>query len=338
MVASNRGIAIEYFTGTYVKIGIMVLAIAWLTRYPADFALAARMFVVAGIAIAFVALQNKANGIGLVEGTRVTIGRDIGSVLGDPNDLSLVLMFPASFAAALATTRGMGFLTRLLGVAGFVAVFLAVLATQSRGGLLGIVAVTGVIARRYIKSNVALAVVGVIGIVALFAVAGIAGRSSGGSHEAGIDESAMGRIYAWEAAINMALSRPLTGVGLDNFYVNYFFYSNHWDGKNHAVHSTWFGVLGETGFPGLIVFMTMAVKTALRAFRCTKTLDEAGAPPPARAMAWALLAGLAGFMLSGTFLTQGFTWPLYIQLALTVAIGRYAADFEVNGTAQRPAT
>ena len=55
-------------------------------------------------------------------------------------------------------------------------------------------------------------------------------------------------------------------------------------------------------------------------------------------MAWALLAGLAGFMLSGTFLTQGFTWPLYIQLALTVAIGRYAMELDPDRTADSAAT
>ena len=51
-----------------------------------------------------------------------------------------------------------------------------------------------------------------------------------------------GGFYAWEAAVGMAIDRPLTGVGLDNFYYNYYFYSPHWDGLNHAVHSTWFGV------------------------------------------------------------------------------------------------
>lgn len=68
-----------------------------------------------------------------------------------------------------------------------------------------------------------------------------------------------GRLYAWEAAFKMALHHPLTGVGLDNFYFNYYFYSPHWDGINHAVHSTWFGVLAETGFVGLAVFITLIV-------------------------------------------------------------------------------
>jgi hypothetical protein len=39
-------------------------------------------------------------------------------------------------------------------------------------------------------------------------------------------------------------------------------------------------------------------------------------------MAQALVAGIAGFVVSGTFLTQGFTWPVYILLALAVAVGR----------------
>jgi polysaccharide pyruvyl transferase WcaK-like protein len=36
--------------------------------------------------------------------------------------------------------------------------------------------------------------------------------------------------------------------------------------------------------------------------------------------AQSILAGLAGFIASGTFLTQGFTWPLSILLALSIAV------------------
>ena len=122
----------------------------------------------------------------------------------------------------------------------------------------------------------------------------------------------MGRIYAWGAAWRMALARPLTGVGLDNFTSNYFFYSAHWDGLNHAVHSTWFGVLGETGFPGLIAFITMVALIGRTAFITARIAEERSAPPAVRAMAHALAAGIVAFCIAGTFLTQGFTWPLYI--------------------------
>jgi O-antigen ligase len=117
----------------------------------------------------------------------------------------------------------------------------------------------------------------------LFAVAGISDRASGGNAEIGIDESAMGRLYAWQAAWNMGLDNPIFGVGISNFYYNYFFYSTHWDGLNHAVHSTWLGVLAEIG--------------------------------------------IIGFVVSGTFLTQGFLWPIYLQLALVAALQHY---FQTN--------
>ena len=321
--ATDRPTALAYWTATYVKIGIMTLAIAWLVRKPGDFRLFMRVMVLAGFAVASVALSNKAQGIGLVEGTRVTIGRDIGSVLGDPNDLSLVLLFPLSFAAAMVVSPS-GRIDRVLGVIGGCAIIAAVIATQSRGGLLGMVGVFGVIGWRMVKNKMLLITAGVIGLMVLFAVAGISSRASGGAHEEGIDESAMGRIYAWEAAIRMATGRPLTGVGLDNFVPNYFFYSDHWDGMNHAVHSTWFGVLGETGLPGLIVFVSMIGAMVFSLLRTLPQIAPGIAMAPVRAAGLGLISGVAGFCLSGTFLTQGFTWPVYVLVALSAALSRSA--------------
>ncbi|MFO1161063.1 MAG: O-antigen ligase family protein [Reyranellaceae bacterium] len=329
--ATSRPTAMAYWTATYVKIYAMVLVISWLARRPSDFALASRAIIVAGMLIASVALYNKLNGIGLVEGTRVTIARDIRSVLGDPNDLSLVLLFPLSFAGALVIGRSSR-LSLLLGLAGAMLIFAAIIATQSRGGLMGAVAVAGVLGSRMIKSKAVLIAIGLLALLGLFAAAGISGRSSGGAAESGIDESSMGRLYAWGAAWRMALGRPLTGVGLDNFTSNYFFYSGHWDGMNHAVHSTWFGVLGETGFPGLIAFLVMIVLTARTAWRTQTSAHRQALPPHVREMSLALPAGIVGFCVSGTFLTQGFTWPFYILLALSAATSQYAREALRNAT------
>ncbi|MGB0683907.1 MAG: O-antigen ligase family protein [Magnetovibrionaceae bacterium] len=328
-LATNRGDALGSWSGTYVKIAIMVLAIVWLSCSLKAFHLTSRVMIGSGLLVAAVTLQNKALGIGLVEGTRVTIGRDIGSMLGDPNDLSLVLLFPASFALALMLTKGIGRWSRLLGLLAFIAFVAAIVATQSRGGLLGITAVMGVYAWRRVKNKALLISVGLAALSVLFVLAGVSDRASGGAHEEGIDESAMGRIHAWGAAFNMALAHPLTGVGLNNFLSNYWSYSSFWDGKNHAVHSTWFGVMAETGFLGLGCFLTMIGLTIRSACQSVFLLqpDQSGEgayEPEAYALAQAVQSGLAGFMVSGTFLTMGFTWPVYIQLALTVAVTRYA--------------
>ncbi len=326
--ASNRGLAIAAYTGSYVKIAIMVFAIAWLIRTEKEFAIACNMIVICGIAIALVAVNNKANGIGLVEGTRVTIGRDIDSILGDPNDLALVLSFPISFAAGLALTKGRSRFSRCLGIAGYFVIASGIIATQSRGGLLAIVAVSSVFAFYKIRSKLLVACLGGVGMLVLIVFAGISDRSSGGAGESGVDESAQGRLYAWQAAFKMANTHPFSGVGLDNFTMNYFFYSAHWDGMNHAVHSTWFGVLAETGYIGLWVFLVLVVKTVKSMYQTVNKLQPLYERGLCSAVlfgsALSILAGLAGFIASGTFLTQGFTWPIYILLALSIAVGQQA--------------
>ncbi|OYW60074.1 MAG: hypothetical protein B7Y84_07350 [Azorhizobium sp. 32-67-21] len=50
--------------------------------------------------------------------------------------------------------------------------------------------------------------------------------------------------------------------------------------------------------------------------------------PKLHTAAYALAAGLAGFCVSGTFLTQGFTWPFYIIFALTIALSRTLTDVQ----------
>jgi len=324
VMASNRGVAIEYFKGIYWKIALMTYAITWLTRTSRDFSLACTLLTVSGCLVSLVALSNKANGIGLVEETRVTIGRALGSVLGDPNDLALVLMFPAAFATSLMTTAKLARWQRWLGIFSVPILFFAVLATQSRGGLLGIIAVFGVFLYRKLNNRFLFIIIGLCAGLLLYVVAGISDRSSGGSAEDGMDASAQGRLFAWEAAWGMALHNPFTGVGIDNFYSNYFYYSAHWDGLNHAVHSTWFGILAETGIVGLLVFVTIIIMLMRMAFNSVISLEKmAHAPAVITATANAVFAGLLGTVVAGTFLTQGFTWPIYILAALILAVARW---------------
>ncbi|MCG9590902.1 O-antigen ligase family protein, partial [Vibrio diabolicus] len=319
--ASSRDIAITVFKNTYWKIIIMTLAITWLITKPAQLAQMSKAIIFAGLLIGLVALQNAANGIDLVEGTRVSIGRSIGSVLGDPNDLALVLMFPLAFTVSQLMEKRSPKHLRLFALVTCLVLFFAIIETQSRGGLLGSLSVFAYFAFKHIKSKTLVLVLGAVAAIVLYAFAGISGRESGGAAEDGIDASAMGRLYAWEAAFKMALHHPLTGVGLDNFYFNYYFYSPHWDGINHAVHSTWFGVLAETGFVGLAVFITLIVsliRTSLHSISLLTPTSDYTLSVGANAV----LSGLIGTIVSGTFLTQGFTWPIYILAALTVVVSR----------------
>ena len=84
-------------------------------------------------------------------------------------------------------------------------------------------------------------------------------------------------------------------------------------------------MLAETGFLGLLVFVTiivMLLKTALRTLNRIEQQREL-VDPAIHATAQAVLAGLLGTVISGTFLTQGFTWPIYILAALVVAVAHW---------------
>lgn len=332
--ASNRPIALDYFKNMYWKIIVMTLAITWLLDSSKNLARMSVLITFSGLLVGCVAMYNSINGIGLVEGSRVTIGRDFGSMLGDPNDLALVLMFPLAFSISLVTTQGIPSYLRVLSGITSIILMMAVIATQSRGGLMGAVAVFAVYAYRLIKSKTLVMSLGAIGALVLYFVAGIGERASGGAAEAGVDASAMGRLYAWEAAFKMSLDNPLTGVGLNNFYFNYYYYSSHWDGLNHAVHSTWFGVLAETGILGLIIFVCFIGSLIITARKTLTTLSESPAQCGSylTASANAVYAGLIGTIISGTFLTQGFNWPIYILAALTIAVANITQNASQNAT------
>jgi probable O-glycosylation ligase (exosortase A-associated) len=328
--ASNRGIAIGNFKGIYWKIIVMSLAVMYIVNSARQLNAVSVLITLSGLLVGVVALFNSINGVGLVEGSRVTIGRNIGSMLGDPNDLALVLMFPFAFSISVLLTPGSHSLYKSLCLAICIILLLAVIATQSRGGLLGVLAVSGVYALRYIRSKSLLLLMAAGGALLLYLASGISDRASGGGAEEGIDASAMGRLYAWEAALRMALDNPLTGVGLNNFYFNYFYYSSHWDGLNHAVHSTWFGVLAETGILGLVVFVCCII-SLLKTARSTIALIESKPEQfaaPVRVIAYAVYAGLIGTVVSGTFLTQGFNWPIYLLAALIISVAQIASQID----------
>ncbi|MEL6746286.1 MAG: O-antigen ligase family protein [Pseudomonadota bacterium] len=334
--ASNRSLAMDAWTGTYGKIILITFALVWLARTRDHLLAFNAVLLTCGAVIACVTLHNAALGIGLVEGTRVTIGRDIGSLLGDPNDLALVLLFPLGFASAMLT------LSPRVGVriaAGIVLALLvaALIETQSRGGLLGMLAVLGVAGYWRTRSPAFAITALFVCAVVLAALMGLETRQSGGAHEAGLDQSAQGRLLAWETALWMTLANPITGVGLNNFIANYFDFVPVWEGKVYAVHSTWLKMLAEAGLPGLFIMLTVIAVLTRRLLLCA-AFDRREARGAARvsapnvrpadmrlaardreAIGVGFLAALAGFCVAGTFLTQAFTWPFYVLVALASA-------------------
>ena len=313
LLAQTKTMAFEAWL-EYSKIVILTLAIMWLPSKRQHFQFAGMALIAGGLLIASVTIYNGFHGIALVELTRAVAGTGI---LGNPNELALILIIPLSFAAAMLTIRS-GWLSTVLASVGLITVGYAIILTQSRGAVFGVVAVAFVIGGRLVRSKVLRAIAGMALAMALYNGMGIADRMSGGAADTE-DPSAQNRIEAWRAGFRMALSRPVSGVGIGNFAEESLNYNSSLD-RSYNAHSTWFQVLGETGWPGFFLFMLMVISCLVSSSRNLHALSSAH--PTLHSAALGLRAALIGFCISASFATFAYLWPWYVLLGFTAALAR----------------
>lgn len=131
------------------------------------------------------------------------------------------------------------------------------------------------------------------------------------------DTSAMGRLGAWTMATNLALDRFIGGgfaIWRDHLFLRY----SPESPLVVSAHSIYFHVIGEHGFPGLFIFLSMWIATYLSAGWLRK---NAGQQPET---AWAATLGamvqvsLVGFAAGGAFLSLAYYDLPYNLLALVV--------------------
>ncbi|MCB9525053.1 MAG: O-antigen ligase family protein [Myxococcales bacterium] len=307
---SDPGASLATFNEVFVKIILLYGLLLFLVNTPAR-ALAVQGGIVAFTSVlGLYAIQLKLTGQANIEGSRAgAIG-----LLGDPNDLALsLLMSPAFLIMAWPRARGLGRLA--IGLA-LIAVVGGLIATQSRGGLLGFAAMGYMVVRARLRSRVAtFALVGA-GLLGLVLVAGVASRQTVST--SGIDESAQGRLDAWYAGYRMFRARPITGVGYERFPDNYpVFALNPVEWGPKAAHSTWVKALAEVGLLGLIPFLAMVAVTLRSAWALH---PRRGPPTVAAAVPESLLPMLTGLLVSASFLSQTWNWFIYIAVGLVAAL------------------
>ncbi|KTD04747.1 O-antigen ligase family protein [Fluoribacter gormanii] len=325
VLAYSLQTSFDYWKDTYIKIFIAFFMITWTVTSEKAYKLIVSLIVLSGISLSLLTHYYFAEGKHLVEVVRATLGGY--SAIADPNDLALTLLFPFSFCCSMAVSTSSSVLIRFSGFFGAIIIIGAIFETQSRGGLMALIVIISYFATHQIKPK-SLVIFLTMFMMLLFYLFTSSLFVRVGSLEPGtFDESAMGRIYAWEAAINMAIHHPVFGVGINGFQDNYYNYAIVWDNQQHAVHSSWLGVLAESGFIGLILFICCviaAIKTAQKniVYITEEHLEQFKQKTIYPILARGLYSGLIGFCISSTFLTQGFTWPFYIFFALTIALAQ----------------
>lgn len=238
---------------------------------------------------------------------------DGATFLGDGNDfaLSLCILLPLMIEIGLSR-RGIG---RYLAFGGGLVVVFAIIATQSRGGTLGLVAVMAYLWWRSPRKIAAIVALGVLAVAALlYAPPEYFARMEtlGGSQ---LDGSAQGRIDAWKGAIGMGLKNPIIGVGAGHF-------GPRW-GK--TAHSMYMLALAELGIPGLISVLVLVIgglrdniKSSSKLLAGPKPGDGGPVQDSAR-MIDMLSAGMIGLAVAGAFLSVVYYPHIYVLTGLMIA-------------------
>jgi len=150
------------------------------------------------------------------------------------------------------------------------------------------------------------------------------------------DASAMGRLQAWELATKMALARPLVGGGFESFTAenyerytpnivlegNSFYDTAVATGHYHDVHSIYFEVLGEHGFVGLGIFLTLYLLSWRIANKIIKICKSTNENKWAFDLASMIQVSIIGYAVGGAFLGLAYFDLPYHLMAILVLVLR----------------
>lgn len=261
-------------------------------------------------------------------------GRGVGGFLGDENDLcmTLVMVLPFAFFLGLKENNPRKKLWYFLAAGLLLA---GIVATSSRGGFIGLMAVGVYCWIRSPRKGVALAAVGLL-VVAMLVIAPpsywdeMSTIKKGSENSTGED-----RIYEWEIGWSMFLHNPIIGVGQGNFpfeFRTYEIKAGYLEGLHgrsragRAAHSLYFTLIPELGLVGLYIFLSLLnhSRKELVAVRRSLQTEETDVAPgdreTVRYLTFALEGSFAGFLVSSVFISTLYYPNYWLLIAFAVAL------------------
>jgi len=199
---------------------------------------------------------------------------------------------------------------------------LSALCSYSRGALLGIAAMVFFL---WLKSPKKLPLALALAVIIPAAMAFMPaqwGERMNTVKEYKEDGSAMGRINAWYMAANLAASRPPIGGSFDIYDAATFARFAPEPKDIHAAHSLYFQALGEHGYMGLALYLTLGALVWRMGTRINKRVKDRPDLKWAGTLATMLQVGMIGFGTGGAFLSLLYFDVPYYMLALMVATER----------------
>ena len=199
----------------------------------------------------------------------------------------------------------------------------AILGTQSRGALLGLVAIGLMLV---LKSRGRWLLLAGILVVAPLGYAFMPDRwhekmRTIETYEQ--DTSAMGRITSWRVALRIAQARPFVGAGFASFrpesYETFAPDIPPIHGRYQDAHSIYFQVLGHHGYVGLFLFVLLLVSTWRANSKIIRRAKEISELTWAADLAAMIQVSLVGYLVSAAFLDLAYFDLLYLLIMIVVA-------------------
>jgi probable O-glycosylation ligase (exosortase A-associated) len=253
--------------------------------------------------------------------------------------VALVLLMPWMYYLERTTPR---LWIRWSLLASMVAVTFAILGTQSRGALLGLLAMVCVLslkAGRFLRTTAG-AVFVVWAAVTFMPSSWTERMDTLQTYEE--DSSAMERIYTWGTLWNAALDRPLvgTGFGADNPLVFALYAPRGSEellqGRVFVAHSIYLQALGEHGFPGLLLYLGIGLWIW---FAAGGLAAKTASDPEFKSWVPLLMrmsqVSLVGFAVGGAFLSLMLLDVPYYILAVVV-LARATVHERISARAAAP--
>lgn len=249
------------------------------------------------------------------------------TMIGDRNHLAVALLVGLPLMNYLRL-QARHHIVRLVLVFAMVTTLIAAVGTQSRGALVALIATGGVFWLRSsgkIISGIAI-VVAVAGVIAFMPDSWVERMSTIRDFQQ--DESAMGRITIWRAALALGFARPLLGGGFQAIYSQPIVDMVAPGVQARATHSIWLEVIADHGFPGFAIWLGIlgaGIWYSLRIARLTK-----GRPEVRWAYDLARMSQVSAtaYMAGGSLLSLSywdFFWTLLVLLGATHGLVAAAA-------------
>jgi probable O-glycosylation ligase (exosortase A-associated) len=250
---------------------------------------------------------------------RLRVLQGPGGMLEDNNNFGLAL----TMALPLLIQIGFAEKNRILRRGVFVIIPLTVitiLLTHSRGAFLSLAAMTLVMVWRSRNRFAGFAVVAIAALVGVWFVPAEYIDRIRSIAEYQQDGSAMGRLAAWQTAINMAKANPIFGVGFQTFQWHYSRYASGAEHEGRRVaHNAYLQVLSECGAPALGLYLFLIGASMWSLWRVRKQAELLYYSSWIINYAKMLEASMVAFIVGSTFLNRAQFDLYYHFVAIIVA-------------------